>query len=198
MNNNLLPNTNFHVYNTNYNTTANFGNSGLPTNPMMEYFYLMQYQQNVLNNMQHIQKDEKKVKKYLNQSDDIPSEHPELKIDRKVDKIKFEIKSKDNDNTYEKTKFHKCTFDECDKIFPKLSNLKDHLRTHTGERPFKCKHEGCDKCFSQLGNLRKHETVHNDEKVITCEYPGCGKGFSAMYNLKVFFYNLDSYEITYW
>jgi len=89
------------------------------------------------------------------------------------------------EDSHERPKYFKCTFKGCEKIFPKESNLNDHIRTHTGERPYKCQHDGCGKSFSQLGNLRKHETVHIGEKAFYCDHPECGKVFSALYNLKI-------------
>lgn len=89
------------------------------------------------------------------------------------------------EESVERPKYFKCSFKDCEKIFPKESNLNDHIRTHTGDKPYKCSNKDCGKSFSQLGNLKKHETVHLGEKPFYCEYPGCGKGFSAMYNLKV-------------
>ncbi|XP_018369814.1 PREDICTED: zinc finger protein 525-like [Trachymyrmex cornetzi] len=73
---------------------------------------------------------------------------------------------------------HKC--ETCPARFKSLSELKQHIKIHTGKKPHVC--EICGKAFTIKSNLSKHSNIHTGKKPHECSI--CNKRFTQKIGLK--------------
>ncbi|XP_061881579.1 gastrula zinc finger protein xFG20-1-like [Entelurus aequoreus] len=68
----------------------------------------------------------------------------------------------------------------CGQIFPDKTQVKRHMRTHTGENPSSC--SVCGKGFSEKKHARRHMKTHTGEKHFRCSV--CFKSFNQKHYLQ--------------
>jgi uncharacterized Zn-finger protein len=95
-------------------------------------------------------------------SEALPAPDARYPVEAKASKHmgEYTLHYKMNDKTQRLNQILECTI--CHMTFPKLCNLRDHLRIHRGELPYECKH--CGKKFTQAGNRDRHEKLRVCDK----------------------------------
>jgi len=76
-----------------------------------------------------------------------------------------------------------CSFEGCNQSFKAHGHLSDHLKRHYNIRPFEC--QVCSSKFSRMSTLKIHLHSHSGEKPFGCPMQGCEKKFSEKGNLNV-------------
>ena len=77
-------------------------------------------------------------------------------------------------------KVHKCTFEDCDRVFDRKARLEDHLRSHNNERNFTCPHTPCTKTFLRDSHLKHHiKNQHTEVRDYKCTWEGCDASFTT-------------------
>lgn len=84
-----------------------------------------------------------------------------------------------------KPKTYHCTVAGCNYSTIRKSDMRIHIRTHTGEKPFKCPYADCNYAAVTKSILVIHIRTHTGEKPLKCPYPNCTYSSANHSNLKV-------------
>lgn len=77
-----------------------------------------------------------------------------------------------------------CPFPTCNRVSSEHSNMKAHMRLHTGERPYICRVASCRKSFRWKSSLTYHErALHSNSRPYQC-LP-CRKSFVEKRKLRL-------------
>ncbi|XP_062510223.1 metal regulatory transcription factor 1-like [Corticium candelabrum] len=90
----------------------------------------------------------------------------------------------ESSSSVSRSKPHECTFQGCNRSYTTTSNLRNHMKKHTGQLKFHCTHEGCGKSFLTSYGYKTHLRVHTGERPFSCDYNSCSRTFSTLYRLK--------------
>ncbi|XP_013780535.1 transcriptional activator cubitus interruptus-like, partial [Limulus polyphemus] len=86
-------------------------------------------------------------------------------------------------------------FEDCNKAYSRLENLKTHVRSHTGEKPYMCEFPGCTKTFSNASDRAKHQNrTHSNKKPYACNALGCTKRYTDPSSLRKHFKTIHGLE----